>query len=39
LEPYLTTRDNRFRKGIRADERIYIALSILAGSKRFLAGG
>jgi hypothetical protein len=35
LAPYLHTSDNRFRKGIRGEEWIVLALSQLAGSKRF----
>lgn len=31
----LHTDSNKFRKGIRGEERVYIALSILCGSKRF----
>lgn len=35
LGPLLTAKDNKFRKGIKGQERIMLALSQLAGSKRF----
>ena len=35
IAPLLHTKDNRFRKGIRGEEWIVLAIGQLAGSKRF----